>query len=145
MRDGGVCAEGVELFGAGGVVEGSGGLSMAASQSHDGKRGVAAECMAYCEVTGAPKLIFPLEQVAGSCVGLLPGRPRGWGRNEGETETCRVTTGERDSSVGGTAVEDVLGTLKRLNDFVTGLAKRDAVGAVGGMCGGSVGPYRLET
>lgn len=91
-----------------------------------GKRTAAGgRCLTYCEVTGAPKLTFPLS----SCT-------VGGGRHP-----------DVDDDGGVSAEEDAREACRGLNAYVTGLAKADAIKAIGegggSGCGG-VAPYAIR-
>ncbi|CAN0478089.1 unnamed protein product, partial [Ectocarpus sp. 12 AP-2014] len=108
-------------------------------------------CLTYCEVTGAPKLTFPLALLPSSEAGVHAGGP------EGDDSRSGVGGGVAGRGSGGGAcpsssvvtVEESapVRALRALNMFVAGLAKTDADdNAVRkNRCGGGgVAPYTIQ-
>ena len=140
-----------------------GGLSSSSSSSSPpppSPPAVRGGCLTYCEVTGAPKLAFPLSSSAASetnsaeaCSPVLGG---GGARIGGEGAQRRsVPAGEERGAGEGGASNDVAEgaarracrALKALNAFVCGLASgresvEDAEGA--GRSGGGAAPYTIQ-
>lgn len=114
-----------------------------------------------CEVTGVPKLRFPLGLVPESGVAATPerltdSRPENY-RASPSVEARHSRSSSRDSSSGhgetrdcqglGAAREGVLGALRSLNVFAAGLSEADAAAKrrAGGECCGGTAPYRMQT
>lgn len=115
-----------------------------------------------CEVTGAPKLRFPLGLVSDSGAATTPERLADTrpekNRTSPSVEARHSRDSRRDSSSSsheetrdcqtlGSAREDVLGALRSLNVFAAGLSEADAAAKrrAGGECCGGTAPYRMQT
>lgn len=105
-------------------------------------------CLTYCEVTGAPKLMFPLALPSPEANVHAGGPERGDDRSVASSVAGKGSGGDCPSS-GVVAVEKsaAVQALQALNMFIVGLAKadadRDAVG--NSRCGGGgVAPYTIQ-
>ena len=82
-------------------------------------------CTAYCEITGAPKIAFPL-----FCT---------------TADSCGELRVEEDDERGGNDVVRCLRALRELNGFVCGLARGDVLETQRSSNGGTVAiPYELQ-
>ena len=103
-----------------------------------------------CEVTGAPKLSFPLGLVSegDSCPEKCWTSPTVKARHSLDNSRDRSSGhgGAPHSKGLGAAREDVLGALRSLNVFAAGLAETDHAAKRGrGECCCGTAPYRMHT